>query len=116
MKKYQQLLIVSLGLLSFISFLIYKHEYDRLRNVLEVLEVFGSPPPPITKFNMHNKKDVQEVKGIVDPEQEIKGSGEVIDPPDQEDLLLLKKRKSLPRPNNNNSFMKSKIPLVNAVA
>lgn len=46
MKKYQQLLIAALGLLSFISFLIYKHEYDRLRNVLEVLEVFGSPPPP----------------------------------------------------------------------
>lgn len=46
MKKYQQLLIVSLGLVSFICFLIYKHEYDRLRNVLEVLEVFGSPPPP----------------------------------------------------------------------
>ncbi|CAL8133675.1 unnamed protein product [Orchesella dallaii] len=45
MKKYQQLLIVSLGLVSFICFLIYKHEYDRLRNVLEVLEVFGSPPP-----------------------------------------------------------------------
>lgn len=46
MKKYQQLLIVSLGLVSFICFLIYKHEYDRLRNVLEVLEVFGTPPSP----------------------------------------------------------------------
>jgi len=44
MKKYQQLLIVSLGLVSFVCFLIYKHEYDRLRNVLEVLEVFGAPP------------------------------------------------------------------------
>ena len=44
MRKYQQLLIISLGLLSFICFLIYKHEYDRLRNVLQVLEVFGSPP------------------------------------------------------------------------
>lgn len=43
MKKYQQLMIVSLGLVSFICFLIYKHEYDRLRNVLEVLEVFGTP-------------------------------------------------------------------------
>jgi len=46
MKKYHQLLITALGLLSFISFLIYKHEYDRLRHVLQVLEVFGSPPPP----------------------------------------------------------------------
>jgi hypothetical protein len=46
MKKYQQLLIIALGLLSFVSFLIYKHEYDRLRHVLQVLEVFGSPPPP----------------------------------------------------------------------
>jgi len=44
MKKYHQLLIVGLGLVSFICFLIYKHEYDRLRLLVETLEVWGSPP------------------------------------------------------------------------
>jgi hypothetical protein len=44
MRKYQQLLIGALGLISFICFLIYKHEYDRLRYVLENLNVFGNPP------------------------------------------------------------------------
>jgi len=44
MRKYQQLFILALGIVSFICFLIYKHEYDRLRYVVENLEIFGNPP------------------------------------------------------------------------
>jgi len=44
MRKYQQLLIGALGIVSFVCFLIYKHEYDRLRYVMENLSIFGSPP------------------------------------------------------------------------
>jgi len=47
MRKYQQLFIAGLGLLSFIFFLIYKHEYDRLRYVMENLNIFGNPPSVI---------------------------------------------------------------------
>jgi len=45
MKKYKQLCILALGIVSLVLFLIYKHEYDRLRYVIENLEVFGNPPP-----------------------------------------------------------------------
>ena len=43
MKKYYQLILLVLSAISIISFVIYKHEYDRLRKVLEVLDVFGTP-------------------------------------------------------------------------
>lgn len=90
MKKYQQLLILSLGILSFISFLIYKHEYDRLRNVLSVMEVFGSPPP--IKVHEHlqvdDKIDKLHIAVADHPNEalennEIKNSGEVFDPPSE---------------------------------
>lgn len=42
MRKYYQLVLFILSIVSLVCFLIYKHEYDRLRNVLEVLNVFGS--------------------------------------------------------------------------
>jgi len=72
--------------------LIYKHEYDRLRTVLEVLEVFGSPPPPPkdppTVFDVgQKKKDIDtdtDGGGANNKRKEddvIKNSGEVIDEP-----------------------------------
>lgn len=42
MRKYYQLILFILSVVSLVCFVIYKHEYDRLRNVLEVLNVFGS--------------------------------------------------------------------------
>lgn len=42
MRKYQQLVLASLAFVSTALFLFYKHEYDRLRSVLEVLDTFGS--------------------------------------------------------------------------
>lgn len=42
MRKYYQLILFILLIVSLVCFVIYKHEYDRLRNVLEVLNVFGS--------------------------------------------------------------------------
>ena len=42
MRKYYQLILFLLSIVSLVCFVIYKHEYDRLRNVLEVLNVFGS--------------------------------------------------------------------------
>jgi len=44
MKKYRTLLLVITTVASFIGFIIYKHEYDRLKYTLEYLEVFGEPP------------------------------------------------------------------------
>ncbi|KAL1490522.1 hypothetical protein ABEB36_013200 [Hypothenemus hampei] len=43
MKKYQRLLLVIVSAFSLISFLIYRHEYNRLRQVLEVFNFFGTP-------------------------------------------------------------------------
>lgn len=43
MKKYYQLLLLIFSIVSILSFVFYKHEYDRLRKVLEVLDVFGTP-------------------------------------------------------------------------
>ena len=36
-------MLVAGALLSFLCFLVYKYRYDRLYNVMQVLEVFGSP-------------------------------------------------------------------------
>ncbi|KAK6630647.1 hypothetical protein RUM43_014632 [Polyplax serrata] len=46
MKKYQQLLLVILSVFSFSCLLIYRHEYNKLRYVLEVLNFFGTPGVP----------------------------------------------------------------------
>lgn len=43
MKKYYQLLLVIISLISLISVIIYRNEYNRLRYVLEVLNFFGKP-------------------------------------------------------------------------
>lgn len=43
MKKYSKLALVLIALVSSVFFLFYKLRYDRLYNVMQVLEVFGSP-------------------------------------------------------------------------
>lgn len=43
MKKYQQFILVVLSILSLVSLLFYRHEYNKLRYVLEVLNFFGTP-------------------------------------------------------------------------
>lgn len=49
MKKYTKLVLVVTALLSTLCFLFYKFRYDRLYNVLQVLEVFGTPDDPSFK-------------------------------------------------------------------
>jgi len=46
MKKYLKLVLVVIAVVSLISFIFYKHKYDRLYNVMEVLEIFGTPEDP----------------------------------------------------------------------
>lgn len=43
MKKYYQLALVIVSLVSVVTLLFYRHEYNRLRYVLEVLNFFGKP-------------------------------------------------------------------------
>lgn len=43
MRKYYQLLLFLLSAVSILCFVFYKHEYDRLKKVLEVLDFFGTP-------------------------------------------------------------------------
>jgi hypothetical protein len=43
MKKYYQLALVIISLVSVVTLLFYRHEYNRLRYVLEVLNFFGKP-------------------------------------------------------------------------
>lgn len=43
MKKYYQLVLVIVSVVSFITLLFYRHEYNRLRYVMEVLSFFGKP-------------------------------------------------------------------------
>ncbi|OWR52180.1 hypothetical protein KGM_208153 [Danaus plexippus plexippus] len=43
MKKYYQLILVVVCFISIVTLLIYRHEYYRLRYVLEVLNFFGKP-------------------------------------------------------------------------
>jgi len=122
MKKYQQLLVTSLGLVSFIFFLIYKHEYDRLRNVLEVLEVFGSPPPIVDQKSLLHQVEHQHPQPPIDvpdydphqhnkhhkesdPEKAIKNSGEVID---QEPPSVIASPRG--RSKAENSILKSHAP------
>lgn len=44
MRKYQQLALAVVSVISLMAFLFYKHEYDRLRYTLEYLEMFGTSP------------------------------------------------------------------------
>ena len=46
MKKYTKLVLMVVAIISSLCFLIYKYRYDRLYNVLQVLEVFGTPDDP----------------------------------------------------------------------
>lgn len=46
MKKYTKLVLTVVAIISSLCFLIYKYRYDRLYNVLQVLEVFGTPDDP----------------------------------------------------------------------
>lgn len=46
MKKYMKLLLSVVALVSLVCFIFYKHKYDRLYNVMEVLEIFGTPDDP----------------------------------------------------------------------
>lgn len=43
MRKYYQLILVIVCFVSIVTLLIYRHEYYRLRYVLEVLNIFGKP-------------------------------------------------------------------------
>jgi len=43
MKKYVQVVLVILSIFSLISLLFYRHEYNKLRYVLQVLNFFGTP-------------------------------------------------------------------------
>lgn len=43
MRKYYQLILVLISFISIVTLLIYRHEYYRLRYVLEVLNFFGKP-------------------------------------------------------------------------
>merc|ERR1712130_970351 len=46
MKKYTKLILSVVAVISFFSFVFYKFCYDRLYNVMQVLEVFGTPDDP----------------------------------------------------------------------
>ncbi|XP_012233848.1 uncharacterized protein [Linepithema humile] len=56
MRKYYQAALAVTAVLSLISLLIYRHEYNRLRYVLEVFNYFGKPGPRLdtncTNFNL----------------------------------------------------------------
>ncbi|XP_050293725.1 uncharacterized protein LOC126734233 [Anthonomus grandis grandis] len=43
MKKYQRLLLIIISIISLSLFLVYRHQYNRLRHVLEVFNFFGTP-------------------------------------------------------------------------
>lgn len=43
MKKYHQLLLLAVSIISLTLFLVYRHEYNRLHYVLEVFNFFGQP-------------------------------------------------------------------------
>lgn len=45
MRKYQQLTLAVAAVVSFVAFIFYKHEYERLRYTLEYMDTFGEPPP-----------------------------------------------------------------------
>lgn len=45
MRKYQQLTLAVVAVVSLVAFVYYKHEYERLRYTLEYMDTFGEPPP-----------------------------------------------------------------------
>merc|ERR1711936_568387 len=49
MKKNTKLILSLVAVVSFFSFIFYKFRYDRLYNVMQVLEVFGTPDDPAFK-------------------------------------------------------------------
>lgn len=46
MKKISKLALLVAASVSFVCFVFYKYQYDKLYNVLQVLEFFGSPETP----------------------------------------------------------------------
>lgn len=59
MRRFHQAIIATVAVLSLIGFLLYKHEYDRLNNLLHVLNTFGST-------NNCNPSYAKDKKGISD--------------------------------------------------
>ncbi|XP_071547912.1 uncharacterized protein [Panulirus ornatus] len=61
MRKYQQLALTIVAVVSLVAFLFYKHEYERLRYTLEYLDTFGEAPSngevarPQCGYNTHHK-------------------------------------------------------------
>ncbi|KAK8731833.1 hypothetical protein OTU49_007291 [Cherax quadricarinatus] len=61
MRKYQQLALTIITIVSLVAFLFYKHEYERLRYTLEYLDTFGEAPSkgevirPQCGYNTHHK-------------------------------------------------------------
>ncbi|XP_045584954.1 uncharacterized protein [Procambarus clarkii] len=61
MRKYQQLALTIVAIVSLVAFLFYKHEYERLRYTLEYLDTFGEAPSkgevvrPQCGYNTHHK-------------------------------------------------------------
>ena len=54
MKKYYQLALVIISCVSVVTLLFYRHEYNRLRYVLEVLNFFGKPGVQQTTFTTND--------------------------------------------------------------
>ncbi|XP_012536808.1 uncharacterized protein LOC105836951 [Monomorium pharaonis] len=54
MRKYYQAALAVIAVISLISLLIYRHEYNKLRYVLEVFNYFGKPGPRIADANCTN--------------------------------------------------------------
>jgi hypothetical protein len=73
MKKYYQLALVIISLVSVVTLLFYRHEYNRLRYVLEVLNFFGKPggqQSSLTSDNciIGNSSQAKEFLNFAEPE------------------------------------------------
>lgn len=62
MRKYYQVLLLVTAVISVISLLIYRHEYNRLHYVLEVFNYFGDPEQKLSsncsEFLLNKKLDL----------------------------------------------------------
>ncbi|XP_034241524.1 uncharacterized protein LOC117645432 [Thrips palmi] len=67
MRKYQQLLLVVVSLVSVVALLFYHHEYHRLRYVLEVLNFFGKPAENLQCPTINETSLSQRVNGFSSP-------------------------------------------------
>lgn len=67
MRKYLQLLLVVVSLLSLVALLFYRHEYHRLRYVLQVLNFFGKPYPTSDSDCLSNLTLFGNLKALDDP-------------------------------------------------